>query len=708
MYTTLLHLKILIAFVCFLLLYAEYRRTRDFKIRIMYMLMFVFFFKEAFYLFYLQSSIDFSAFTKVLEGAQKSVKDLPVFQGDFINRLGDIAREPLFWDKIRPQFERFNLYWNLIEAAFCAMLVFQFSRWVSLREKSKGRTVGLLVNLLLLAGGLFLTFTVRLEMGNVPLTLIYWGMFLWRLLLLVMVMRIVGKVYSLTMLDLKYLVENRPAIFTATVALSLFYLFNNLTTPSNTAAFPVFFQLLALLSFAYYCLRYVQFGVVENEQKVLEVENERSLVIKLLQDIGHAMAENLSQEIVMERIVSAATKAADARSGCVLLKDKFSDTLNVEYVQGFYPPVHQMELSGSMVKEKFLVDKFKSSHIKIGENENYLGWVAATGQSLYIRDCLRDERVEQTASGLMDIRSLIAVPLRIQEETLGVMSILNKESASTMFFSEGDLSLMETLADQAAITLNQVKLYQEMLEKKQAEKELSVAGNIQQGLLPSEFPDFPRIEISAFSHAAKGVGGDYYDLLDFGNGKVGIIVTDVAGKGVPAALVMVMIRSVLRTYAKQDKEAKDVITTVNETISGEVTEERYATMFYFVFDSEYKILNYCNAGHGPLLLYRNNLDSFALLDTEGMPVGIAPGVEYGQEYTSLHSGDVAILYTDGITECMNEHREQFGLERLKQLVRENKDLPAKQLTDTIYESLRDFAGNAPQHDDETLLLMKAK
>jgi len=677
-------------------MYVEYKRSHNFKIKILFIFFLFFFIKEAFYTYYLYNFIPFQ---EVLKGST----DLKALGGDYLNNLFEVSKTGQ-WASLKGDWNRYIFIWNLMEVVFSVLVFHLIHFWINIKEKKRTRFISIFVNLLLIGGGLTALFGMDDAALNSSLQLFLWGFFLWRTVMLILSAFLVGKIYKYTLLDLRFIVTHKLSILSGILLFMFFYLINTLVM-SNARPFPFFIQLLGILSLVIFSYKYLLFLMSGMEEKVLTFQNERSLVIKLLQDIGHAMAENLSQELVMERIVAAAIKATEARSGAVLLKDKFSDNLNVEYVHGFYPPVHKMEL-GNIIKEKFLVDKFKSSKIKIGENESYIGHVAATGESLYIPDCLRDERIEQTAPGLMEIRSVIAVPLKIQDEILGVMAILNKESA--MFFTEADFSLMETLADQASITLNQVKLYQEMLEKKQDEKELNVAGNIQQGLLPQEFPDFPKIEISAFSHAAKGVGGDYYDLIDFGNGKVGVIITDVAGKGVPAALVMVMIRSVLRTYAKQDKEAMDVITTVNNTISGEVTEERYATMFYFVFDSEYKILNYCNAGHGPLLLYRSNLDSFALLDTEGMPVGIAEGVVYGQEYTSLHSGDIAVLYTDGITECMNVDRGQYGMERLKKCIRENKDLSAKELTDKIYKEIKDFAGNAPQHDDETLVLMRAK
>ncbi len=183
---------------------------------------------------------------------------------------------------------------------------------------------------------------------------------------------------------------------------------------------------------------------------------------------------------------------------------------------------------------------------------------------------------------------------------------------------------------------------------------------------------------------------------------------DVSGKGVPAALIMVMIRSILRTVASLNEDTKDVVAKLNNTIAGEIVEDRYATGFYLLFDAEKGIMSYTNAGHGPLILYRAASDEFELLDTEGMPIGIMSGVEYGQNYTVMERGDIAVLYTDGINEAMNENHEEFGMERFKEVIRTYRKESARDICNRVLEAVTQFSGTAPQHDDETLLVLKSK
>ncbi len=699
MLTNVFYLKFFLVLFMAVIMYIEYKRTKAPKVKLLMIVFVMIFIKESFLIYYLTNVIPFE---QNLDGLEV----LKGFKGDYLNNFNEIANVAMGTKAVNVvlnSVHRFNLIWMIVEVGFVAIMFNSFNLWVNVWKKSKLRTSFLVFNSIIIVGFLFLFLTGDVSPQSSFSAIILWGGVFWNVVLLMMIGVSVGKIYKFTMEDLKYIVVNKATLIVAVVLFSIFYLTNNISTP-NLSYLSHIFELLALIAFSLFGYKFLIYRIEVTEGRVKEVEEQQATVLDLLRDIGRSMAENLSLNIVIDHIIEAAVKSTDARAVAVLLIDKKrNNQLKVENVYGFYPPVVEVKI-GDLTKEKFLIDKFKNTPLKVGQS--YLGKVAETGEPLYIKDCLGDERVVQTAKGFMDIRTLIVVPLRIQGDIMGVMTILNKESA--LFFTEADYSMMNTLADQTAITLNQVKLYEDMLTKKQAEKELNVAGDIQMGLLPQTFPEFDGIDIYAFSYAAKGVGGDYFDFIDFGGGKIGVTVTDVAGKGVPAALVMVMIRSVLRSFASSDREANDVVTTVNNGIAGEVTTERYATMFYFVFDSEYKILNYCNAGHGPLLLYRKNLDSFALLDTEGMPVGILAGNEYGQEYTSLHSGDIAILYTDGITECMNFNREQYGTERLKNAVRRNKDLPVKEICDIIYKEMKEFADGAPQHDDETLLLMKAK
>ncbi len=436
-------------------------------------------------------------------------------------------------------------------------------------------------------------------------------------------------------------------------------------------------------------------------KRIDDLQSEQSIIMKLLHDIGNALTENPNMEDILQMIIAYEVQVTGARAGAILLTDKSKKHLIPRITEGFFPPVTPSE--GYIVsKEKFLVNKFMSEKINLGES--YIGHVAETRQPLMIQDALHDSRIVQSAKGLMDIRTVIAVPLAIQKELLGVIALVNKEEGGA--FSEADFSLANSIADQAAITIRNFHMYSQMLEKRRDEREIEIASKIQHGMLPNTFPKNDYLHVWAYCQPAKGIGGDYFDFLEFEHNRLGVVMADVAGKGVPAALVMVMIRSVVRSVAKYDAEAGDVVKQVNYSIHGEVTQERYATMFYFNYDAYSGLLNYSNAAHGPMLVYRSLTDEYEMLDTPGIPVGIDQNQEYGQDSTILNSGDIAMLYTDGITEAMNEKREQYSIERVMDYIKAHKDMDAEELGKSLLQDIQEFAGEAPQHDDQTMIILK--
>ena len=246
----------------------------------------------------------------------------------------------------------------------------------------------------------------------------------------------------------------------------------------------------------------------------------------------------------------------------------------------------------------------------------------------------------------------------------------------------------------------------ELLEKQRAEQELSVAADIQRKLLPQTSPDVSGMQLAFYFKPARGVGGDYYDFIQLPSSKVGVTMVDVAGKGVPAALVMVMIRSVLRTLAPSYDSTSQVVSRLNDILSRELSSDRYATMFYYTFDPVTHRVKYTNAGHGPAIFYSPSTGELRRLDTEGFPVGIVEGSFYGENEVVVREGDILVLYTDGITEAMNEDHELFGEENLIEVIKSNASLSAQEIKTRIVQAVGFFVGDAPQHDDMTLVVAK--
>jgi len=245
------------------------------------------------------------------------------------------------------------------------------------------------------------------------------------------------------------------------------------------------------------------------------------------------------------------------------------------------------------------------------------------------------------------------------------------------------------------------------IEKRLMEDQLDLAKEIQEGLNPMGYYEKDGIEIKGYTRAAKGVGGDYFDYIDIDEKRVGALISDVSGKGVPASLVMVMIRTVFVSYMnRKNVECAGVLGAINNSLGVEFAIDKFATLFFMIYDRQNEELSFANAGHGPLFCYRNNLKSCTLTKLDGMPIGIMEDVEYQQAKVKFFPGDVVVLYTDGITEMRNEEKEEYGLNRVQKFLINNPNLSAKEFIEQIVDDVDEYRGNAQPHDDMTILVMK--
>ncbi len=253
-----------------------------------------------------------------------------------------------------------------------------------------------------------------------------------------------------------------------------------------------------------------------------------------------------------------------------------------------------------------------------------------------------------------------------------------------------------------------------LADQERLQREMQVAQEIQQTLLPSDFPDLEGYELASHYEAAREVGGDYYDFVEVDKDTLGIVVADVSGKGVPGSLVMTMIRTALRTEARGVKDAAEVLARVNKFVSGDVKKGMFVTLFYVIIDSKRRRLNYASAGHNPMILYRASTRRTYYLNPRGFPVGIQLPDEdlfrksIESDTIQLMEDDVLLIYTDGITEAMNSQRELFGEERLLKIIRDYGHLRVKPFVEKIKDEILSFTEGAPQSDDITLVSVKEK
>lgn len=297
-----------------------------------------------------------------------------------------------------------------------------------------------------------------------------------------------------------------------------------------------------------------------------------------------------------------------------------------------------------------------------------------------------------------------AFPLNAQGRLVGAM-VVGAPHENGRSFSVRRINILNGIAQQAATAVVNNQLYRESADRARLQQELNVAHDIQASFLPSGSPDVPGCTIASLWQAARQVSGDFYDFLPRADGTWGIVIADVADKGVPAALFMALSRTILRTVGFNRKDPAQVLMRANEIVDREAQSDLFVTVFYSVWDPQTETLTYANGGHNPPLLLRDNGD-INLLKTPGIALGVLPDVQIERHTLRLYPGDVLLFYTDGVTEAMNEDYDEFGMERLLLAVRNARSRTAPEILQAIIDSVRDHAGETPQFDDITMVVMK--
>ena len=237
------------------------------------------------------------------------------------------------------------------------------------------------------------------------------------------------------------------------------------------------------------------------------------------------------------------------------------------------------------------------------------------------------------------------------------------------------------------------------------QNELDIASHMQQSLLPSHFPEGATFQVYGRMEPARNVGGDFFDILNREQGRLGVVVADVSDKGVPAALFMMSSRTLIRAMSIGSATPGEVLASVNELLLEDNDSTMFVTLFYAVYDPENGTFTYANGGHNPPLLVHSDGSSEELPLTGGIALGLVPDFEYEEHTLRLMPGDALILYTDGVTEAMNEEHEEFGVPRLVEVFEAAPPIDAEDATGRVFSAVHDFAGDADQSDDITCMVL---
>lgn len=403
--------------------------------------------------------------------------------------------------------------------------------------------------------------------------------------------------------------------------------------------------------------------------------------LSILNELSIAIGSTMKVEEITKLIISRCIKRIGVEQGAVTLLKEDRDEPFKTFVR--------------------VIDK-KQEDIPYRLGMSLSGWMLKNQKPLLINDISTDERFSKVSLETGKIKSVLSVPLKVKNKMIGLISLFNKKGEG---FTQEDLRLLSIIAIQSAQTIENARLYEEERKLLDLEEDLRTAWHIQQSLLPQENPVIEGFEIFGLSIPAKQVGGDYYDFIQIDNSRLGIVIADVSGKGTSAALLMANLQASLRGQALMNRNVKDTVTKVNFMLSRFMDMGKFITLFYGILDIKNKTFTYTNAGHNfPFLLDKDG--NIKRLEKGGIVLGTLDNFVYEEETVQLKPGDLLLLYTDGITEAMNEEDEMFEKERLLKLLKDNQGISAQKLSRKIVDSVLSFQGSLPQGDDMTLVLVK--
>lgn len=331
--------------------------------------------------------------------------------------------------------------------------------------------------------------------------------------------------------------------------------------------------------------------------------------------------------------------------------------------------------------------------------------VIRDGASVLVVDAQSDQAFRERASIVaQNVRSMMAVPLQTKDRVIGLIYLDSPNLIQP--FSREDLNLLTVMANVAAIRIEHARFIEVEQKERMLAQELDQAAHIQRGLLPRSIPNVPGLDLAGHTVACRTVGGDYYDFLTFPDGRLGALVGDVAGKGMPAALLMSSLQARVQVLFEDCEDLALKVTRLNKAIATNCPDNRFITFFICVLDPAGNRLTYTNAGHNPPLMIRRN-GQVETLATGGIILGIMPKFAYQQATVPMEPGDVLIMFSDGVTEATRvDGDEEFGEDRLADVVRRNINQPAAAIMQAVGAAVAEFTQGAPAADDVTVLVAR--
>ena len=503
----------------------------------------------------------------------------------------------------------------------------------------------------------------------------------------VYIKRAVGYVMMTTIVATAYL---------AMQTLTRTFLLNPLFGESAEQVYPLLFAVLVVFLFDP-----VNRKVQENVEKIFF--RKKFDYKETISSVSSALASVLNLDQVVKQVVYT------------IRKEMFVDAVGVIVLEP-----QKQRCQTFFVGDGLNSGKDQVTDVGIASDDPLLALVSREKKLITKYDIEEDTRYrgvkEACEQSLAEMAASIAVPLIYQDKVTGILALGHKKSGH--FYTREDIDLLYTLADQTAVAIENAKLFQEYVEKTRLDEELKIAHDIQVSMLPEKAPELEGIQIAARSIPARQVGGDFYDFIEVPgeearNGatkRLGIVIADVSGKAVSAALLMAASRSIFRVLTESHSSVEEVMSRGNQRLNKDIKKGTFVALLYAVVDPQHKTLTLSNAGQTQPIICPGDQSAPAYITTDGdkFPLGIVKNCQYQETRLALQPGDAIVFYTDGIVEAMNEKKEMYGFERLMAAVENGKRSSATILLEGLIDGVSSFVGNAEQHDDLTLVVLKVE
>ncbi len=427
---------------------------------------------------------------------------------------------------------------------------------------------------------------------------------------------------------------------------------------------------------------------------------------KIFFDLGQGTQHIKTIDDLYQQLAERLRSALDASNAAIFIRDDATGNFNLRISSG-----QEKELKNKILqlhKRAFVVRRLTNlSTPLVIEPREIETWSQALNSIL---PTTREERAgEHEVLRTLDARLLVQI--KQKQELIGVLSFGPRRGG--FHYSEDDRELLMSIAAQLALIIDNARLTERMVAQERMRRELALAAEVQQRLLPSRAPEGAAMEVAGFCEPARGVGGDYYDFINFDNSQLGLAIADVAGKGMPAALLMSTVQATLRSLTARNGstaasyELASIVSKLNRLLFNTTNGEHYVTFFYATFDQDTQRLTYVNAGHNPPLYLQADSD-FRELTSGGLVAGAFEHAAYEQETVQMKSNDLLFLYTDGLTEALNIDGEEFGASRIMETLKSIAMLSVDQIRDEVVRRVKDWCAGMSLYDDLTFVVMKVK